>query len=171
MGRKGPRFHGAALAENAAVPEHVLERIRAEGPRSSLDFERETGPTKDWFGIPENAVRAVLEAYTVTGMIGLARRDGNLRYYDLLERLLPAEVLGQEVPEREQLRHKLLSRYRAHGLLGAGGTFARIAAPQLRNELRMELLELGAPLRVGTPPHSGAAAVPHPPVTACGGVG
>ena len=147
MGRKGPRFHGAALAENAAVAERVLERIRAEGPLSSRDFERETGPTKDWFGMPENAVRAVLEAYTVTGVIGLARRDGNLRYYDLLERLLPAEVLTHEVPEREQLRHKLLSRYRAHGLLGAGGaggTFARIAPPQQRNELRKELVELGA---------------------------
>jgi uncharacterized protein YcaQ len=147
MGRKGPSFHRAALAENAEVAEHVLERIRAEGPLSSRDFERETGPTKDWFGMPENAVRAVLEAYTVMGVIGLARRDGNIRYYDLLERLLPAEVLAREVPEREQLRHKLLSRYRAHGLLGAGGaggTFARIAEPSSRKELHKELVELGA---------------------------
>jgi uncharacterized protein YcaQ len=53
MGRKGPRFHGAALADNAEVAERVLERIRAEGQLSSLDFERETGPTKDWFGMPE----------------------------------------------------------------------------------------------------------------------
>jgi uncharacterized protein YcaQ len=153
MGRKGPRFHAAALAENAAVAERVLERIRAEGPLSSRDFEREAGPTKDWFGMPENAVRAVLEAYTVTGVIGLARRDGNLRYYDLLERLLPAEVLARQVPEREQLQHKMLSRYRAHGLLGpggAGGTFDRIAPPRStpervgRNELREDLVELGA---------------------------
>jgi uncharacterized protein len=153
MGRKGPEFHTAALAENATVTERVLERIRAEGPLSSRDFERETGPAKDWFGMPENAVRAVLEACTVTGVIGLARRDGNLRYYDLLERLLPAKVLACQVPEREQLLHKLLSRYRAHGLLGfggAGGTFARIAPPNStpegvgRNELRKELVELGA---------------------------
>jgi uncharacterized protein YcaQ len=146
-GRKGPRFHAAALAENVAVAEHVLGRIRAEGPLSSRDFEHETGPTKNWFGTTENAVRAVLEAYTVTGVIGLARRDGNLRYYDLLERILPAEVLAREVPEREQLGHKLLSRYRAHGLLGAGGpggTFARIAAPVERKELFKELVELGS---------------------------
>src|SRR5213078_4061078 len=121
MGRKGPRFHAAVLAENAAVAARLLERFRAEGPLSSLDFEHETGPTKDWFGMPENAVRAVLEAYTVTGVLGLARRDGNLRYYDLLERLLPADVLARSVPQREQFRHKLLSRYRAHGLLGVGG--------------------------------------------------
>ncbi len=147
MGRKGPRFHNAALAENAAVAERVLERIRAEGPLSSTDFERESGATKNWFGLPENAVRSVLEAYTVNGVIGLARREGNLRYYDLLERLLPADVLEREVPEREQVRHKLLSRYRAHGLLGpggAGGTFARIANPPERNELRKELVEGGA---------------------------
>src|SRR5205823_7142964 len=133
MGRKGPRFHAAALADNDAVAERVLERIRADGPLSSRDFERETGRTKDWFGMPENAVRAVLEAYTVAGVIRLARREGNLRYYDLLERLLPAELLAHEVPVREQLRHKLLSRYRAHGLLGAGGaggTFDRIAPPK-----------------------------------------
>jgi len=146
MGRKGPRFHAAALADNATVAEHVLERIRAEGPLTSLDFEREAGPTKNWFGVPENAVRAVLEAYTVTGVIGLARREGNLRYYDLLERLVPAEVLGHEVPEREQIRHKMLSRYRAHGLLaagGAGGTFARIANPPERNAARKELIADG----------------------------
>jgi hypothetical protein len=153
MGRKGPRFHNAALAENAAVADRVLERIRAEGPLSSRDFEREAGATKDWFGMPENAVRSVLEAYTVTGVIGLARREGNVRYYDLLERLLPGDVLAHVVPEREQQLHKLLSRYRAHGLLGAGGaggTFDRIAPPRStpervgRNELHAELVECGA---------------------------
>ena len=109
------------LAENAEVAEHVLERIRAEGPLSSLDFERDRGTTIDWFGAPTNTVRAVLEAYSVTGVLGLARRDGNRRYYDLLERLLPADLLAREIPLEEQLRHKLLSRYRAHGLLGVGG--------------------------------------------------
>ena len=63
----------------------------------------------------------MLEAYAVTGVLGLARRDGNRRYYDVVERLLPADVLAHEIPLREQLRHKLLSRYRAHGLLGVGG--------------------------------------------------
>jgi uncharacterized protein YcaQ len=150
-GRKGPQFHAAALAENAAVGERVLERIRTSGPLSSADFQSESGATKDWFGMPENAVRSVLEAYTVASVIGLARRDGNLRYYDLIERLLPAKLLAREIPEREQLRHKQLSRHRAHGLLGAGGaggTFARIAAPETRRELHKELVERGELLPV-----------------------
>ncbi len=143
------------LAENADVAARVLERIRAEGPLSSQDFERESGPTTDWFGAPTNTVRAVLEAYTVTGVLGLARREGNRRYYDLLERLLPAEALANEPPLRERLRHKLLSRYRAHGLLGvsgAGDVFGGIGPakpdPRLpdlpgRNPLREELVERG----------------------------
>src|SRR6516165_11176699 len=64
VGRKGPRFHKAALADNAAVAERVLERIRADGPLSAADFEREAGRTENWFGMPENAVRSVLESYT-----------------------------------------------------------------------------------------------------------
>jgi uncharacterized protein YcaQ len=145
-GRKGPRFHAAALAENAAVAEHVLERIRVDGPLSSADFERLSGATKNWFGLPENAVRSVLEAHTVAGSIGLARREGNVRYYDVIERLVPAQLLVQEIPEQEQLRHKLLSRHRAHGLLGAGGaggTFARIANPDVRRALHKEAVERG----------------------------
>jgi uncharacterized protein YcaQ len=110
------------LAENADAAEQVVDRIRAEGPLSALDFERERGATTDWFGMPTNVVRTVLEASSVTGVLGLARRDGNRRYYDLLERLLPAEVLARDVPLREQIRYKLLSRYRAHGLLGVAGS-------------------------------------------------
>jgi uncharacterized protein len=153
IGRKGPRFHAAILAGNGEVAERVLARIRAEGPLSTRDFEREHGAAKDWFGMPENVVRAVLEALTVSGEIGLARREGNLRYYDVLDRLLPAELLAREVPVRDQLKHRLLSRYRAHGLLGAGGAggaFDRIARPEPvagrpgRNELRRELIEAGA---------------------------
>jgi len=123
--RDYPWFRGTAsrrakavLDENRVVAKRVLDRLRADGPLSSLDFEREQGPTTDWFGMPTNAVRAVLEAYSVTGVVGLARRDGNRRYYDVIDRLLPAGIAAKKVPLREQLRHKMLSRYRAHGLLG-----------------------------------------------------
>jgi len=143
------------LTENADVAERVLEAIRTQGPMSALDFERERGTTTDWFGMPTNAVKAVLEAYTFTGVLGLARRDGNRRYYDLLERLLPAKVLARSVPLRDQLRHKMLSRYRAHGLLGAssgGDVFSGLgpakpeeARPDLpgRTALREELIAAG----------------------------
>jgi hypothetical protein len=143
------------LADNADVGARVLERIRADGPLSSLDFERERGATTDWFGVPTNTVRAVLEAYALTGVLGLARRDGNRRYYDLMKRLLPADVLAREIPLRERLLHKLRSRYQAHGLLGvagAGDIFSGIGTAKPdprwpenpgRNALREELVETG----------------------------
>ena len=153
LSRSAPRL----LAENADVAERVLERVRSEGrPLSSLDFEAEQGSTSDWFGVPTNTVRAVLEAYTVTGVLGLARRDGARRYYDLTERLLPADLIAGEIPLVEQMRHKLLSRYRAHGLLGVsggGGVFdgigpakpdARLPGYPGRNALREQLVDSGA---------------------------
>jgi uncharacterized protein len=147
------------LAENAEVAERVLERIRAEGPLSALDFERARGGTVDWFGIPTNVVRAVLEAYAVTGVLGLAQRDGNRRYYDLLERLVPSDVLQREVPLKDQLRHKLLSRYRVHGLLGVssgGDVFGGLGSAKPdpygrhpgRTALREELIEDGELVQV-----------------------
>jgi len=105
---------------HAELVKHLLGRIRAEGPLSSLDFERR--PDIDWYWRPTNQVRAILEALAEAGTLGLARRQGNRRYYDLMERLFPAELLAERRPREEQLRHKLLSRYRAHGLLGATGS-------------------------------------------------
>ncbi len=107
------------LAENSDVAAKVLERVREEGSLSSLDFERQLGETVDWFGVKTNVVRAALEAYVVTGVLGLARRDGSRRYYDLIERLVPEEVLEREIPLTDQFRHRMRSRYCAHGLLGA----------------------------------------------------
>jgi len=149
-----PRMREGILAEQTEVATRILERIRAEGPLSTLDFER--GPAVDWFWAPTNVARAVLEAYAVSGVLGLARREGNRRVYDLVERLFPAELLAHEVPRREQLLHKLLSRFRAHGLLGRSGNQelwlgtgrATTRDPKrpdepTRAELRDELVETG----------------------------
>jgi uncharacterized protein YcaQ len=144
------------LDDNQDVAKRVLKRIRADGPLSSRDFERKSGPTKDWFGAPVNAVRAVLDAYARIGVLGITKREGNHRQYDLPERFLPAEVLAHKLTLHEQLRHKMLSRYRAHGLVGASGhgegifEFLGPANPDPRypgfpgrNALREELVELG----------------------------
>jgi uncharacterized protein YcaQ len=143
------------LADNADVAGRVLARVRAEGPLAVGDFERERGAATDWFGAPANVVRIVLEAYTTTGVLALARRDGNRRYYDVVERLLPSEVLAREVPITEQFRHMMLSRYRAHGLLGAstgGDVFGNLGPakpnPKLpgipgRTVVRQELIDSG----------------------------
>jgi uncharacterized protein len=144
---------GAAFDEHAPLVDELLDRIRNDGPLSSTDVAPRA--TIDWYWRPTNQVRAILEALAEAGILGLARREGNRRVYDLAERLFPPELLEVRSPEREQRRHKLLSRYRAHGLLGRSGSaelwtgvVARRDADRpdapTRGELLDELVESGA---------------------------
>jgi hypothetical protein len=137
---------GGAFDEHAPLVEELLDRIRSNGPLSSTDVEPRAAI--DWHWRPTNQVRAILEALAQAGILGLARRDGNRRVYDLAERLFPADLLAQRPDERDQRGHRLLSRYRAHGLLGAGGQSelwygtGRTAAE--RADLRAGLVGAGA---------------------------
>ena len=109
-----------AFRDHAPLVEELLERIRTNGPLLTGDV----GPREaiDWYWRPTNQVRALLEALAQAGILGLARRDGNRRVYDLAERLFPAELLAERRAPRDQFRHRLLSRYRGHGLLGSSGS-------------------------------------------------
>lgn len=145
----------AAFREHGPLVEELLDRIRANGPLSPSDIAPRAAI--EWYWGPTNPVRAILEALAEAGILGLARRDGNRRVYDLIERLFPTDLLAERRPEREQRRHKLLSRYRAHGLLGRSGS-AEIwlgtatarprpgespSAEPTRAELLVDLIEAG----------------------------
>jgi uncharacterized protein YcaQ len=111
---------GGAFDEHAPLVAELMDRIRTTGPMSSIDIQPRAAI--EWSWRPTNQVRALLEGLAEAGILGLARRDGNRRVYDLIERLFPADVLARVVPIRDRFRHKLLSRYRAHGLLGTSGS-------------------------------------------------
>jgi uncharacterized protein YcaQ len=117
--RNRERLDGEAFTEHADLVQELLERIRRDGPLSSTDIEPRAAI--DWYWRPTNQVRAILEGLAQAGILGLARREGNRRIYDLVERLFPADLLAERRPVDDQRRHRLLSRYRAHGLLGARG--------------------------------------------------
>jgi uncharacterized protein YcaQ len=145
---------GATFDVHAPLVAELLERIRRDGPLSSTDVEPRAAI--EWYWRPTNEVRAILEALAEAGVLGLARREGNRRVYDLAERLFPADLLADHRPERDQRRHKLLSRYRAHGLLGRSGSAelwtgtapgvrsANTPGLQTRGDLLDELVEDGA---------------------------
>jgi uncharacterized protein YcaQ len=141
---------GRAFDEHAPLVEELLARVRSKGPTSATDFAPRAAI--EWYWRPTNPVRAILEALAEAGVLGLSRRDGNRRVYDLVERLFPADLLAVRPSEAEQRRHKLLSRFRAHGLLGTGGQAeiwsgtGRAAADRARS--RAELIEGGAILPV-----------------------
>jgi uncharacterized protein len=151
--RSSRRHDADSFDVHAPLVAELLERIRAAGELSSTDVEPRAAI--DWYWRPTNQVRALLEALGEAGILGLSRRAGNRRYYDLVERLFPAELLAERRDEHEQLLHKLLSRYRAHGLLGRAGQAElwlglgkAVAEPgdppwRSRTALRAELVEAG----------------------------
>jgi uncharacterized protein len=151
------RHDGTTFDEHNPLVEELLGRIREEGPLSSTNVEPRAAI--EWYWRPTNQVRAILEALGEAGILALSRREGNRRVYDLTERLFPSDLLAERRPERDQRRHMLLSRFRAHGLLGTAGqaelwlrtapgrevaaTNGAGAIPS-RGALRVELVESGA---------------------------
>ncbi len=136
---------GGPFDDHAPLVEELLARIRADGPLSSTDVKPRAAI--DWYWRPTNQVRAILEALGEAGILAIERREGNRRVYDLAERLFPGELLAERRPEREQRRHKLLSRYRGNGLLGyhgEGTLWAGTGDAAMRTSLREELVASGA---------------------------
>jgi uncharacterized protein len=109
------------LKEQADVAKAILKRLKTDGPLSTAAFS-EHGHAVDWWWAPTRASRAVMEALFVTGRIGISRREGNRRYYDLMERLVPAELLELRESEEDAMTHRLLSRFRATGMTTPVGT-------------------------------------------------
>ena len=151
--RSSRRHDEGSFDEHAPLVAELLERIRVDGELSSTDVEPRAAI--EWYWRPTNLVRALLDVLAEAGVLGLSRRAGNRRYYDLIERLFPAELLAERRDERDQLRHKLLSRFRAHGMLGRAGQAElwlglgkAVAEPgdpawRSRTALRAELIERG----------------------------
>lgn len=113
------------LADQADVAKAILKRLRSDGPLSTAAFS-EHSHAVDWWWAPTRASRAVMEALFVTGRIGIARRDGNRRYYDLMERLVPAELLELRESEEDAMTRRLLSRFRATGMTTPVGTQSEV---------------------------------------------
>ena len=124
--RNGPEIDNGILKEQADVAKAILRRLKTDAPLSTAAFS-EHGHAVDWWWAPTRASRAVMEALFVTGRIGISRRDGNRRYYDLMERLVPAELLKLKESEEDAMTHRLRSRFRATGMTSpTGGTQSEV---------------------------------------------
>ncbi|MGI8928583.1 MAG: DNA glycosylase AlkZ-like family protein [Candidatus Limnocylindrales bacterium] len=108
-------YETGILHEQADVAHNILQRIAAEGPLSTAAFS-DHSKSIDWWWAPTRVARAVLEALFVVGRVGISRRDGNRRYYDLLENLVSEDLLRRRESAEDGMRHRLLSRFRAAGL-------------------------------------------------------
>jgi len=118
-------LESGVLHEHAELAGTILERVERDG-QLSTDAFRDFDHRIEWWWDSDGTTttrtaKAVMEALFVIGQLGIARREGSRRYYDLVERLVPADLLAQTATVEEQHRHRLLSRHRGVGLMGVGG--------------------------------------------------
>jgi len=138
---RGWRWHQS----HPDVCQQVLDRIRTEGPLTTTDLggARRGGPWWDW-----SDTKIAVEWLLDTGAVVCARRVGWRRVYDLPERVVPAGLLGRELPDEECLTHLTEVAGRALGV---------VAHPDLPDYQR--IVYNGASLRQdGRSPSAAAAA-------------
>jgi uncharacterized protein len=107
---RGLRWHQS----HPEVCERVLARIRAEGPLTATELggAKNGGPWWDW-----SDTKIAVEWLLDTGQVICARRVGWRRVYDLPERVVPAELLGQQLTNEECLTRLVAVAGRALGVV------------------------------------------------------
>ncbi len=95
----------------------VRAAIQERGPLSSNDLEHKETLRWSW-GAPTRLSRAALETLYAMGELGVHHRLGTRRYFDLVERLLPAELLAVPDPNATDEEYQDWHVERRVGALG-----------------------------------------------------
>lgn len=127
---------GKPLAqEHARVAELLLERIREEGPLRGRDAAAEYGRTLSGWGVSRSVAAHVLERLWLQGRLAVHHRERFERWYDLPERILPADLVALHRPgaplpdERKERIRRTRKRLRARRLFRPARTDAEALGP------------------------------------------
>ncbi len=122
---------------NKRATKFVLDRIKAEGPLQSKDFEENKKRT-GWWEWKES--KKALEQLFMEGKLMVASRKGFQKVYDLTGRVLPAGVNTTTPTEKEFGKYLVQKNIRANGLaakseIGYLRAHAKTAAAKVIAEL------------------------------------
>ncbi len=95
-------------AEHPGYVEAVYAEVERHGPLSIGDLEDGGPRTGPWWGYGKG--KLALEWLFMSGRLAIADRRNFTRYYDLTERVIPAEVLAAPAPD-EAAAHRELVRF------------------------------------------------------------
>ena len=93
--RMGSHNHRRSRDASKATS-NILMMIKENGHASSLDFKDRN--KTDWAWGPTSIPRAALEILYAEGKLGISHRVNTRRHFDLIERLIPADILNQPDP-------------------------------------------------------------------------
>lgn len=93
-----------------AAEARVKEVIRERGPVCSADLGMDEKVA--WYWSSTRLSRAVLEHLYFTGELGIHHKKGTIKYYDLIERCIPAEIVAKPdpFPDDHMYRKELVLR-------------------------------------------------------------
>jgi len=118
----GARRATAWLEANAAFRAYVLARLAAEGPlpASALENRAAVPHHSSGWTPAERSVGLMLDLLWLRGEVGVGRRDGGRRLWDLMERCLPPASRDEEpLSAREASRRATVRALRALGVARA----------------------------------------------------
>ena len=107
------------VRSNPALVDAVVAAVAERGPSTAGQIEDhvQTGTRRGkgaWW--TRSDTKQVAEALFAAGALTTAHRAGFARYYDLAERVLPADVLGRQVDDEDALRELTLRAATALGV-------------------------------------------------------
>jgi uncharacterized protein YcaQ len=111
-----PRKLHAWWEQEVEFRDHILARLREDGPLRARDIEdRSAKPWESDGWTDGRNVARLLDIMWVRGEIGISRRDGAQRVWDLMGRCLPPDAPRDELPDEEITRQAATHAIRALG--------------------------------------------------------
>jgi uncharacterized protein YcaQ len=143
------RYGDPSRASMKVAPE-ILESLREVGPLSSIDFKRTERLDWSW-GQSSSIAKASMDVLYVMGEIGIHHKVGTRRIFDLIDRLMPAELLSSPDPnptDEDYQDWHILRRVAGLGLAQAGpsefwGGLLDIREKSQREAILIRLAEQG----------------------------
>jgi uncharacterized protein YcaQ len=112
------RLYKAAMREPGYV-ENVLAEVKARGPIKAGELSDPRPNKGDWWG-SRSAGALALDWLFRIGEVGVRRRPGFVKEFDLFERIVPAVIRKTRTPTFEESMDELLVRAaQAHGVASA----------------------------------------------------
>ncbi len=103
------------FGQDKKMNKYVLDRIKAEGPLQSKNFEYKREGPGNWY--EWKPAKRALEQLFMEGKLMVAKRQGFHKVYDLTECVLPSTVDTSFPTEKEYAEHLILKAVQAHGVV------------------------------------------------------
>ena len=129
---------GDVLREHPEVARSILKRIECEGALRSLDLEGRSGA--GWWDL--KLTRRVAESLWLAGRLAIRERRSFQRSFDLVERVIPAEVRSRRVSTGTAFDTLLLRALAGHGWASTGTLAATWRLVKCRDRIRASLQRL-----------------------------